>query len=291
MTLLYLDGENEDASDTIRRFLHTHVSIPNTRFISEGGVDQGGSDVTPTHPAYVDIPSTDGTNTIRLTFRADGTPGNEWEIFLRSGASAAVDLQSTRNPPRWRITAPNPTTMQEFDTLISDHTDITDTLVISSIQGSGDPTLTRVDFGTYEFDHGQDSVVNRENEMTSSEMRGFRQEAGVFVKCRAGDDMVLESTNDFAFYKQAVYIDIFGKHAHSDNRRQINRVRDQINDAVLNHMNGPYRKSFEDKNSAILGFENHHIDWQYIPEDGENGIMEQLSGELYVHFQRFADTD
>jgi len=283
-SLIGLDGANEACADTIRKFLQSHVSEPDVMFLSEGGINQGGMVVTPTVAASATLTSTDGSNHITLTWRDLGTARNAWHVRIRAGSMGAVDIRNGQE--QVRITIPNGSTMQELDDLLAASDDLNAVIIVSAMQGAGNPTETIVDNGDTMFTGGAEDVVNREKELTSNDMKYFEREANVFVKVYDGDRESLESANGFDFMRQSVYIDIFGKHAHDQDRRQMYVVRDAIDNAIITHMTGPYTKSHEPSDSGILGFENYSIDWQRIPEDLERGITSQLSGVLNVHIQR-----
>ena len=283
-------GPAESPADTIRKFLSEYYTANNPgftcMFLSEGGIDAGGMDITPTHPAYVDIPSIGGLNTIRLTFRANGTDGNNWAMFIRSGPTPSVELQGTRNPPRWRITTPNPTTMQEFDDLISGSTDITDTLIVSAVQGTADPTVSRVDFGTYEFDHGMDNVVNRELELTTTDLNILERKSEVAVVIHAGEKTEITGSADVTYNEQIVYIDVKAASGGNTRQHRLIQIADLIEDAVFNAARGPFLKSSDNENSGILTLARRSVDWIPVNEPAADGKTESLHGEIRVRTQR-----
>ena len=283
-------GPAESPADTIRKYLAEYYAANSPGFaclfVSEGGIDAGGMDVTPTHPAYLDIPSIGGLNTIRLTFRANGTAGNEWAVLIRSGPTPSVELQGTRNPPRWRITAPNPTTMQAFDDIISASSDITDTLIVSAVQGTADPEVSRVDFGTYEFDHGMDNIVNRELELTTTDLQLLERDAEVSVVVHAGEKTEITGSADVTYNEQTVYIDVKAASGGDTRQHRIIQIADLIEDAIFGAARGPFLKSSDGQNSGILTLARRSVDWIPVNEPQADGKTESMHGEIKVRTQR-----
>ena len=123
-------------------------------------------------------------------------------------------------------------------------------------------------------------------DITTTDMTLLEREGEVFVKCYDGDEEELESSNDFVYKSHVVGIDIYGKHTVKQRRHTIPRVKDFIDQAVLDGQRDTFLKSRDNRDSGILGFRYYSIDWERVAEDGEAGITESLHGELFVLHQR-----
>ena len=283
--LLQLDGQNEPVSDTIRKFIASHLTIPDVAYISEGGVDAGGRVVTGVTAAYVDVISKTGTNQFRLTWIEVGEARNSWDFFVRGGASARIDIRNVQS--QIRVTWPDSSNFKLFYDFIRLNSDITSLFTVSELQGdSTDAESDKARQETISFEGGVDDVVDRETELTAGDMSYFEKDQAVFVKVYDGDITSLESAPALNFYQQTVHIDIFGNRAHVNNTPQMIAVRDQIDAIILGNIRGPFEKSATSGNSAILGFKNFGLDWVRVSETLDEGVSESLHGELFVFMQR-----
>ena len=287
--LLYLEGTNEPAADTIRKLLATHMTVPNVVLISEGGVNSGGRTITGITAAYVDIISRDGSNQFRVTWRELGEARNDWTFFIRGGSSARIDIRNAQS--QIRITWPDSSNFKLFYDYIRLSTDITNLFTVSALSGtSDDAEAGKAPQTTYDFEHGADDVVDNEVELSTQDMGFFEKLEALFLKVYDGDTRVVESSNSFVYFERIVHIDIFGNRAHTNNQPGIQALQDQVDDIILGNVKGPYPKSATDGNSAIISLAVHGVNWVRTAEKQDDGITESIHGELPVRMQRSITT-
>ena len=135
--------------------------------------------------------------------------------------------------------------------------------------------------------------INTTNQpLTDNDIRIQHKEQAVFVQLKDGDTETTDQSPNITFGNRTTYIDIFGKHAYSGTLKNLELIRDWVDNLLQQSARKQqWQQATEDsegnhQTSSITGFKNYSCDWVRIQADQESGIIDQLSGEIETYFQR-----